>query len=827
MSLDFGKLQNDIASGNVLEPRKIFTTLQRDPRFRRPSDEQAEVLDAWFAQRPQADTTIKMNTGAGKTLVGLLALQSSLNEGILPAAYVTPDNYLLDQVIAEANTLGIQTVKDPRDPKYLSGQAILVVNIYKIINGKSVFGVSHEGIKIPIGAMVIDDAHACLSTVATQFSMEVKADHELYKYLYNIFQTSLRQQSLAKEVELAEGASHIVSSVPFWSWIEHQPEVVKAIVSHKDDEDIMFRWPLLSEVLELCQCVFSGTKLEITPRCIPIDAIPAFSRAKRRIYMTATLADDGILISHFGADASAILSPITPKGAGDIGDRMILAPQEINPQITDEEVKQLVSNIAQTQNVAVIVPSHTRAGFWQDVSHQILDKTNIATGVANMRAGLVGLTVFINKYDGVDLPGNACRLLVIDGLPEVYTLAERLEMALLDGTEVQLLNQIQRIEQGMGRGVRSSEDYCCIVLLGGRLTQRIHLKAARDKFSPATLAQIDLGKAVTEQLRGKPLNEIAPTLNYCLSQDSQWLNASRSALVNAPERETPYINPYVVKIREAFEAARDQRYDVACGHIQDAANQAAEPITRGYLLQILASYQHKISPAQAQETLLTARKLNRQVLTPLSGVQYSKLLAPAQGQAATAIQYMSKFENSNDLIIFINSILEELAWDPQRTNRFENALQEIGHLLGFGSQRPELEIGDGPDNLWAIGQGDYLVIECKSGATSGIISKKNCNQLLGSISWFKTRYANESATPVMVHPRNHFDHYSAPTPDFRIIDENCLERLKTNISLLGTSISSNACMGSPQGLAELLTHFKFTRESFIASYTTGYTVDKS
>ena len=32
---------------------------------------------------------------------------------------------------------------------------------------------------------------------------------------------------------------------------------------------------------------------------------------------------------------------------------------------------------------------------------------------------IFGLTVLINKYDGVDLPDDACRMLVVDGLPNL------------------------------------------------------------------------------------------------------------------------------------------------------------------------------------------------------------------------------------------------------------------------------------------------------------------------------------------------------------------------------------------------------------------------
>src|ERR1700679_34173 len=105
LPLDFGKLESSLAGATALEPRKIFSTLGRNPKFKRPTDEQGEVLDGWFAKRTRLDNTIKMNTGAGKTLVGLLILQSCLNEEIAPAIYVTPDNYLAEQVQKEAKNL--------------------------------------------------------------------------------------------------------------------------------------------------------------------------------------------------------------------------------------------------------------------------------------------------------------------------------------------------------------------------------------------------------------------------------------------------------------------------------------------------------------------------------------------------------------------------------------------------------------------------------------------------------------------------------------------------------------------------------------------------
>lgn len=454
MALDLTKIQTNITRSALIEPRKIFTTLPRKARFKRPSDEQADVLDGWFRVRNRANNTIKMNTGAGKTVVGLLVLQSSMNENIFPAVYVSPDNFLLSQVVNEAGDLGVKITTNENDPEFLSGKAILVINIWKLINGFSVFGVGNQGIRIPIGAIVIDDAHACLSTVAEQFKLRLSSSHPLYQGLLALFRDDLRRQSTTGLLDLEAGDPQAIMAVPYWAWKDRRDDVAALIHAHRTDDDVKFPWRLLSDVLDLCQCVFGGRELEIAPRFLPIDVIPAFPRARRRVYMTATLADDGILVSHFQANPDEIIDPIRPRGAGDIGDRMILAPQEINPSITTDEMKALAASIASTRNVAVIVPSNKRAEYWRGVANQILDRANIGVGVDRMKAGHVGLTVVITKYDGIDLPGAACELLVIDGLPEVYGLAERIEMAILEGTESQLLRQIQKLEQGMGRGVR-------------------------------------------------------------------------------------------------------------------------------------------------------------------------------------------------------------------------------------------------------------------------------------------------------------------------------------------------------------------------------------
>lgn len=818
MALDFGKL-NDGISAKQTDPRKIFTTLKRDARFKRPLDEQSDVLDAWYERRTAKDLTIKMNTGGGKTVVGLLTLQSSLNENVKPAVYITPDNFLVAQVLAEANSLGIPATADERDPDFIAGRSILVANVHKLFNGRSVFGVGER--KIPIGCIVIDDAHACLGVVHDQFGIKAKAGGPTYDGLIELFEDHLKAQSPSGLLDVQAGETSIVMALPYWAWQAQQDEVIRILHAQRGSPELEWSWPLLKECIPLCTCIFGGAHLEITPQFVPIDRIPSFASAQRRMYMTATLADDTILVSHFQADAQEVSKPIRPKGGGDIGDRMIIAPQEINPQYTVERIKTLVADIAKHVNAVVIVPSKARADFWSDVANQVLNKDNIQAGVERLKAEHVGVTILVNKYDGIDLPGSACELLVIDGLPEVYGLSERLEMGLLDGTKRQLVRQIQRIEQGMGRGVRSSDDHCVVILLGGKMTQRIHQPEAEEMFSSATRAQIALGREVSAQVRGKSLAELKPILNLCLDQDDQWVQAGRNAIVNAPVISGGNLDANQVRLREAFDAARISRYDVAVERAQSAVNAASEEKIKGYLKQQLAQYTNFTNAARAQELQLSALSSNSRVLKPIAGTTYSKLSAPAAGQAASAASYMERFLEGNDLNIWMNGLLDDLDWGEEGSKRFEAAMLDLGRFLGFGSERPEERVGRGPDNLWALGSLKYLVIECKSGAVlTEKISKGDTNQLNGSIVWFKEKYDSScSATPIMVHPKTVFEHAASAPQDLRIVNGDGLNRLREAITAYSVSLSTTGEFRDAREVEKQLRHHRLSATEIVGLCT--------
>lgn len=807
----------------LIEPRKIFTTLpDKNSKYSYLRDVQSEVLDAWFSRRDESDLVLKMNTGAGKTVVGLLILQSCINEQKGPAVYIAPDKFLCEQVCREAAQLGIPVVREHSSLEFKRGEAILVIPVHKLINGLSVFGIGQDGAKIRIGSLLIDDAHACLATAEGQYTLRVPSDHTVYQELLDLFAHDLEGQSQSGLLDIQQNDPRRFLLVPFWAWVDKQTEVLRRIHPHREDDALKFAWPLLAENLGLCQCVFSGSALEISSRCLPIEQIPSFVDAQRRMYMTATLADDSILVTDFNVSPESAATPVTPKNASDLGDRMIITPQELNPEISDDEIKDFIKECSRSFNVVVITPSDRRAGFWKDVADKFLNRENLHEGVEQLKKEPhTGLIVLSNKYDGIDLPYDACRLLVLDGLPEVRHLADRYEQSVLsDGDEI-LSRQMQRIEQGMGRGVRANDDHCVVMIMGSKLTQALFSAGAMQKFSPATSAQMTVSSNLAKQIRGRSLEEMRSVMGLCLDRNPGWVKASRQALVNVTYDKASSVSELAVAQRKAFALAQVNQFQKAANVMRELTDAERNPKIKGWLKQQLAEYVHRYNKSQAQELLLSASSLNRCLTKPLDGITYTKLGVSTISQSVRAETYLKdKFKQANDIVIWIHGLIDDLRFYENDAERFEKAFALLGLVLGFETQRPEAELGKGPDDLWALGGLNFLVIESKNGATADRIAKRYSDQLTGSINWFREAYDQSCrVTPIMVHPSLVFDSSATPAAGVRIINEGCLEKIRNELLSYAKFCGGLSDIPKASQLQDFFAQSNFTCEKFVDSFT--------
>ncbi|MHB1493992.1 MAG: helicase C-terminal domain-containing protein [Acidithiobacillus sp.] len=824
--IDFSKIGTGSTVDTVLPPREIFNALPHKDaaKFQYPRDVQSQVWAKWFERRDENSLVIKMNTGSGKTVVGLLILKSCQNQGKLPAAYVCPDKYLVKQVIDAAAELGIEVTDDANSLRFLSGKAILVANIFKLVNGRSVFGVGDEGAKLKISSLVIDDAHACLDTVERQFTINIPHTSSAYDKLYSIFKKSLHEQCKSKALELETEDPTTYMQVPYWTWQEKISDITKILVNHRNDKDFEFVWPLVHKTIMLSNCVVSSSGIEISPHAIPIHMISSIVDADRKIFMTATLVDDSILASHFGVEKQHIKAPIVPESAGDIGDRMILLPQVINTKTTDKDIKDYCKHISKYKNVVVIVPSEYRAGFWADAAALTLDAGSLYEGVDKLKSGHVGLAVLINKYDGIDLPKDACRLLVIDGIPDVRRKIDKVRQSILMGSQRQMNQIVQKIEQGMGRGVRSNDDYCVVFLVGRDLTSQLYSKGAIEKLSPGTRAQLQLSDQLSEQIKGKPISELTETIKYCLGRNDQWVTASKGALASLKYSTEVNFDDGTIAMRAAYDDALKNDLVNAAKKLEMLANSVSERKEKGYIKQMLAEYTNLLDQAEAQKIQMSAASDNLAVLKPISGIQYHKISGDIFDQAVACSTFLSnQYQDPNKLIVEVNGILDDLQFKEGTSNRFEEAMKRICHYLGFTGQKPEQEYKKGPDVLWRIAANKYFVIECKNEATSPTICKDYCNQLNGSCIWFEKRYGNECTyVPLMVHPSKLFEYAASPKESIRIIDQCKMEEFRKSVQEFIAAVASANQLANPTEIRNKLISYKLRASDLFDTYTLAF-----
>lgn len=817
MAIDFsGMLDSDDEA--VLHPREVFFTLNRSSSFSFPRDIQTEVMNSWFGERDRPDCVIKLNVGSGKTIVGLLLLQSSLNEGKGPALYVTPDKQLSQQVIEEAEALGIEVTDNPRDAGYIAGEKVCVVNVYKLFNGRSVFGVGAS--KINIGTVVIDDAHACVSTITDQFRISLANNHSAYQSIFEILSEDLKEYNPAGFLDLESNDPRALLEVPFWSWHTHQQEILKVLHEHRDDADLQFTFPLLREILPQCRCVVSGQNLEIEPHFPATDLIQSFRRAQRRIYMTATLADDSVISTHFGAEPNSISKPIVPTSSQSMGERMILMPQELNSDLTIADVRTLLVELAQKVNVVVIVPSTLAAEAWRADANQVLIGEEVIEGIEKLRKSHVGLTVLINRYDGIDLPGDACRLLVVSELPEVSSFADLIDSEVLSGTNLNLRRQVERIEQGMGRGVRSNDDYCAVLLLGAKLTGRLRSREGQAMLTPATKAQLTLSRRIAKQLAMPSIDEIKAVILQCLDRDTDWIKVSKKALVGIEPDDDLRIDSDKLAMRAAFDCARSNQYANALSILDVAIDNTLDEQVKAWLLARKAAFQHVVDVEGAQKTLTAAHAIEPRVTKPMHGAAY-KTLTPTTGQqAATLIaSHSSRFMDSIQMKLYADALCDDLQFCPDTSDKFESAVNDLAWFVGAKGQRPEKDYKEGPDNLWALPNGTFLVIECKNGVTSdGGISKKDVGQLGQSIEWFKQRYPLSAFVPIIIHPERKLGQGASNIPSMGVLDPTGLEKLRKNLRAFAKQLTDPDIASSATAVAKRLAQFELNTDVFVNAF---------
>ena len=111
-----------------------------------------------------------------------------------------------------------------------------------------------------------------------------------------LFKEDLSDQGEGDFLDICNGDYEALLPIPYWSWIDKKSEITSLLSQHKDDDELMFIWPLIKNNIEDCQAFVTGKGIEILPYNIPIGSFGSFAKANQRILMSATTQDDSFFI---------------------------------------------------------------------------------------------------------------------------------------------------------------------------------------------------------------------------------------------------------------------------------------------------------------------------------------------------------------------------------------------------------------------------------------------------------------------------------------------------------------------------------------------------
>ncbi|HEX5754209.1 MAG TPA: DEAD/DEAH box helicase family protein [Archangium sp.] len=863
--VDFSKYTDDETPIDVSDPLALFDSLDRKTSHVGLRAPQKEALVSLAAKRGTRDLVLKMSTGFGKTTVALVHLYSYMAETRRPVVYLCPTTQLVEQVLQEAENLGISAVYYRHGEKHppataIAGQAIIVCTYDKLFNARSTF--DRDDVDLIPHAIVLDDAHSGIQEIRDSFTIRIeKGEIEpLFEGLLELLRAPCKDYNPGVWMGVERGDDAAAFEVPFWIWAPLIDQLRSTLDVYAEGKGLLFVWGYLKNNLRWCRCIVSGKVIEIFPDIPAVQLARPYNEAKHRLFMSATLSDDSALVRELGCEPDAARNPIVPPSDGGVGERMVLAPSLIDPTLDRDWVMKWCRKLSKRFRVVVLTPSEKAARQWEAVGATVEVGDRVKETVEGLKKGTLSFVAFAQRYDGVDLPDDSCRVLVIDGMPVGQGLGDDYDRKVPGRPGGAYRRWIYRVEQGMGRAVRSQADYAVVVLTGPDLVNFLAKRDVVELMGATTRAQLQLSEDLTKialNQGGALTNAVEDMANKCLTRDAGWKSfydsrvkkklkgltdkpeelqillteaehqAQRAAFAHNPQKAADIIQDVLHKVKpqkeqptkQAKEKSAQAKAKPAKGTASSREKEAIAPPSEeqiGWLLQRKANYIYEVDEPAGLQTQKAAHEKNSYMCTPPNSIvsRYSK---PTAAAATVVLSWYAGFSNPNGALAELATLKTKLSFDA-KPEILEQGLMDIAVTFGAIGLRPEKQFLRGPDNLWEWPEFSW-VIEAKNERAKDL-PKSDGEQLLAAMEWFRHRDPEREGIPVVV-ARSTTPRHDAFFPEgTRVLTPDGLEKLLKNIEqFLGALVKQPPLFWKPEPISKLLEEYKLTTKQFALHYT--------
>ncbi|ARO31718.1 DEAD/DEAH box type DNA/RNA helicase protein [Rhizobium sp. NXC14] len=708
---------------------------------------QKEILEAYAARhQTSADLALQLPTGSGKTLVGLLIADWRRAKFRERVVYLCPTKQLVAQTVQQAkDRYGIDAValagaKDRFPPAdttaYRTGSAVAVTTYSGLFN-------THPFFDDP-DLILIDDAHAAENYIAGMWSMTIDAGTPLHAALAEYLKPHLEPQDYSRLIGDWSGSADAtwVEKLPSPQVDELSAEMISIIDAYARDGDLYFKWTLLRSHLDACHVYLGSREILIRPLIPPTMSHGPFHRAKQRIFMSATLGAGGDLERLSGRrKIERLPAPEGFQSAG-VGRRFFVFP---SLSLTGDETEILrVAMQKRAGRSVVLTPSSPQADehvarIDKDlVGFEVFTAEDIEADKTPFVSSDNAVAVLANRYDGIDFPGDECRLLSVDGLPRAMNAQERFIMSKM-GAGALYNDRIQtRVLQAVGRCTRALQDRSSVFVTGTELVDFLADNRKWRYFSPELQAELAFG---VDQSTSVAANDMLDNFDMFLRNDAGWAGADATIRTSV---KTYVQQPYPAMGELAAVVAHEVQYQEAMWSKDWAgALGAARSVLAGLNHEDLRGYRalwhylagaaaRRLSAAPEDAQAAAAREQFGKAKTAAPAVSWLNTLArivgplPATEAPHSNVELLKQVESLERQFLAMGMTTHHkfekraaaILTGLNAADGFEQAQVDLGKLLGFSCGNDESDAAPDP---WWLGDKFGLVFEDHADGSAGTV----------------------------------------------------------------------------------------------------------
>ncbi|MBP2376442.1 hypothetical protein JOF46_004431 [Paeniglutamicibacter psychrophenolicus] len=711
------------------------------------------MLKTFTSHSNKADVALELPTGTGKTLTGLLIAEWTRRSRRSRVIYACPTQQLARQVAAAAFREGIEVAvligrhtdwPASAHAAYEAADAIAVTTYSSIFNSNPHLAEAD--------LILFDDAHAGEQYVGEAYSVDlgrwkspteyITALDAIAPALDGVFLDRLRSD----QPDPGIGAD-VRMVVPL-----RQPGMVSELDTKLSSfsSPHSYRYSMIRTGLASCLVYVAYSGILVRPYLPPTHQNRLFTGARQRVYLSATLGEGGELERAFGRAGILRLEQPDESTAPRYGRRFFVFPEfveggdaaELSRSIVAEAGKALVLS-PRTETAMAGATALAQPGW------PVWGVDQVASGIdafAMLEHGVCGLAA---RYDGLDLPGDACRLVALDGVPDQDNLQERFLQSRARAGAALAARVRTRVIQGAGRCTRGPGDTAVVLVLSSDLSRYLTRPEVVAALDSELQAEIRFGRENSQSTSDiNVLGNVRAFLHQ--HTDESWRTQAEPALTDyrreMPQRMpegTTALSSCVDEEIQAWAAATIGNWADASRHAHEVARLAGTggADTAGYraFWIYLEAAWADIAAEQAGDDAGRAAaqrliRLAEQVMglgswvrqmAPFPAMQRSALCAVDAHAVSTVATMLDAGVNQGTIHRRIAEMRSGL--DQRDPAKYEPALTELGKLVGATASKPP---GTGRcDSTWCWGNELWLALEAKSDhEPTGVVPHKDIRQ---------------------------------------------------------------------------------------------------